>query len=100
MAFGAEKLSATKQQEHFIPSSSSSTIMPIDQRKWNDILAVGNVNGKSFKILKKMTRILQHPGFPLENDGAIEWKRLLLMFCRDRFDAPKWTNQIWIDDLK
>ena len=60
----AVKPVAAKQHEQFIPfsSSSSSTCMPIDQRKWNDILAVGNIGEESFKISKKMTRILRHHG--------------------------------------
>ena len=43
VASSAGKLVAIKQQEQFIPysssSSSSSTVMPINQRKWNDISA-------------------------------------------------------------
>ena len=59
-AFGAEKPVATKRQEQIIPSSSSSstTIMPIDQRKWNDILALGYFDETSCKISKKMPRLL------------------------------------------
>ena len=60
MAFDAEKPVTTKRQEQIIPSSSSSstTIMPIDQRKWNDILAVGYFDEESCKISKKMIRPL------------------------------------------
>ena len=60
MEFGAEKPVTTKRQEQIIPSSSSSstTIMPIDQRKWNDILAVGYLDEESCKISKKTIRLL------------------------------------------
>ena len=60
MAFGAEKPVARKRQEQIIPSSSSSstTIMPINQRKWNDILALGHFDEESCKISKKMPRLL------------------------------------------
>ena len=92
----------TKQQEQFISSSSSSssTITPIDQRKWNDIPVVGNIDAKSFKISKQMIRMLRHQGHPRQNDWAIEWRRLLPMFCRDHLDAQKWTNQMWIGNLQ
>ena len=54
VARGAPKPVARKQHEQFVlsSSSSSSTIMLIDQRKWNDIRAVGNIEEKSFKISK------------------------------------------------
>ena len=58
-------------------------------------LPLGNIDEKSFKISKQMTRLLRHQGHPRENDGAIEWRRLLPAFCRDHPDAPKWTNQTW-----
>ena len=64
VTLGAVKPVATKQHEQFIPfsSSSSSTCTPIDQREWNDILAVGNIDEESFKIPKKMTRLPRHHG--------------------------------------
>ena len=68
-------------------------------RKWNDNLAVGNIDEDSFKISKK-TRLLRHQGHPRESDGAIEWRRLLPKFCRDHTVAPQWTTQKWIDHLQ
>ena len=70
-----------------------------------------NVNGMTFlpldtltknpsKSAKKMTRILRHQGHNRESDGAIEWRRLLFMLCRDHLNAPKWTNQMWRDYLQ
>ena len=54
---GGEKPVAMKQQEQFIPSSSSSssTVMPINKRRWNDSSAVGRSDEKSLKISKQMT---------------------------------------------
>ena len=73
---------ATKQKEQFISSlsSSSTTVMPIDQRQWNDILAVEYVDEESFSfsVSKSMTRTLRHR----EVDGAMEWNRWLLVSCR------------------
>ena len=62
LALGAKKPIATKQQELSIPSSSSSssTLLPIGQRKWHDIPAVGYIDEESLKISKKMTRLLRH----------------------------------------
>ena len=52
MAPSARKPVATKQQEQIIPSSSSpsTTLMAIDQHKWNDIPTVGNIDEECFKI--------------------------------------------------
>ena len=33
-------------------------------------------------------------------NGALVWRRLLHMFCRDHHHAPKWMNQMWIDYLQ
>ena len=54
--------------------------MPIDQRKWNDILAVGNINEEPFKISKKMTRLLRHQGHPREHNGATVGEGCCLCF--------------------
>ena len=37
-----------------------------DRRKWNDIAVVGNMDEKSFKISKQMTRLLRRQGHPRE----------------------------------
>ena len=44
----AGKPVAINQQHQFIPSSSSSAIMPINQRKWNDISAVGRIDDAAY----------------------------------------------------
>ena len=72
VASSTGKLVAIKQQEQVITSSSSlsSTIMPINQRKWNDISAVGKLVDKSYKISNLMTRLLRHQGDLREDDGS------------------------------
>ena len=74
VATGAGQLVAMKQKEQFIPSSSSSssTIMPINQWRWNDISAVGRIDDKAHRISKPMTRLLWHDGYPREDDVATE----------------------------
>ena len=61
-ALGARKPVTMKQQGQFISysSSSSSTAMPINQRKWNDISPVGRIGTKAYNISKLMTRLLRH----------------------------------------
>ena len=57
---------ATQQKEQFSPSLSSlsAIVVPIDQRKWKDILAVEYVDERSlsFNVSKSLTRILRHRG--------------------------------------
>ena len=86
VATSAGQLVAMKQKDQ--SSSSSSSTMPIKQRKWNDISAVGNIDDKSYKISKKMTRLQRHQGYLRDDNGAIEWRQMLRMFCREHLDAP------------
>ena len=55
---------ATKQKEQSTPPSSSlsSIVVPIDQRKWNDIPTIDYVDkgSVSFSVSKTMTRIPRH----------------------------------------
>ena len=97
----AGELVATKQQEQFISSSSSfsTTVMPIDQRKWNDIPAVEYIDEASFNISKKINRILRHQGHHREHGGAMESNRLLPFLCQCHPEAPTWTNQTWMVHL-
>ena len=90
VAPSAGKPVATKQQKQYIPSSSSSssTVMPIDQRKWNDISAVGKIDDNSYKISKLMTRLLRHQGYLREDDGTIEWRKFLPLFYREHCLDP------------
>ena len=62
VASSAGELVARKQQEQFIPSPSSSlsTIMPINQRKCKYFSAVANTTSR-----------LQHQGYLREDDEAI-----------------------------
>ena len=94
-ALGARKPVTMKQQGQFIPysSASSSTVMLINQRKWNDILAVGNIEEKSFKISKLMTRLVRHQGHPQEDDEATEWRSLFPAVCRGHLDSPNGRSQ-------
>ena len=99
-----ERPAATKQKKQFTPSlsSSSTTAMPIDLLKWNDIHAVEYVDEESlsFNVSMSMTRVLRHRGLYRETDGAMEWNRVLPMLCRHYSEAPRWTNQEWVDLLR
>ena len=52
-----------------------------------------------YPSVSRMTRMQRHRGLHREIDGAVEWNRWLLTFCRCHSDAPRWTNQMWIDHL-
>ena len=100
---GAGTPVATKQKEQSAqPFSSLSTmVVPVDQRKWKDILAVDFVDkgSLSFSVSKTMTRILRHRGLYREADGAMDWNILSPMFCRDDWNALGWTNRNWLNHL-
>ena len=70
------QLVVMKQKEQLKPYSSSSATLPINQQTWNDISAVGRIGDKADKISKLMTRLLRHEGYPREDDGALEWRKL------------------------
>ena len=105
MAHGTsiEKSIATKQQEQSNPPSTSpsKTIIPIDQRKWNEIRAVNNVKRESlvWRVSKIVTKVSRHRCLHRENDGAIDWCSLLSML-RGKFeneDAGSFSNSQWLD---
>ena len=88
----AGTLAAMEQKEQFTPSSSSSATLPIDQRKWNDIL-FGGLTIIFYTISKIMTGLLRHQGYLREDGGAIEWRNLLPLFYSDYPEVQKWTKQ-------
>ena len=92
VATSAEQPVSMKRKEQFIPSSSSSssTIMPINQRTCNDIRR-WNIDDQGLQNLKLLARFLRHQGYPQEDDGAIEWREVLLPFYREHFELQKWT---------
>ena len=64
---------------------------------WKDIPAVRRIGKYSNTISKIMTRLLRHQGDPREDEGAIEWRKLLLRFYPGYFDVKKWTKQTWLN---
>ena len=46
-----------------------------------------------------MTRIQRHRGFHREDEGAMVWNTLLQLLCRNCENAPRWTNNEWLDLL-
>ena len=81
MVTGMEKPVATKHKRQSIAPlpSFSKIFVPIDQRTWNDILAVDHVNkiSLSYGVSKTMTGILRHHGCHREDGGAIDWNTLV-----------------------
>ena len=64
--------------------------MPIDQREWNDILAVGYIDEESFNVSKTMIRILMHRGLHREKDGASGMENIVAhVLCREHRNAPR-----------
>ena len=55
---------------------------------------------KVFQGLEADDPTIGHQGHRREDDGAIEWSRLQLLFCRDHPDAPTWTKPMLIDYLQ
>ena len=83
-----KKSIATEQQEPSnMPSNpSSKTVIPIDQRKWNDIVG--------WRV--SMTKVSRHHGFCPEDERAIDWNSLPTL-RRDfgREDAGSLSNSQW-----
>ena len=100
-----EKSIATKQQEQSSTPSHppSHTFIPIDQRKWNDMLAVSYVMREfpAWSVSKIVTKVSRHHGFHREDDGAIDWNSLLPKLRRDfeKEDVGSFSNSQWLDLL-
>ena len=91
---GTGQLVAMEERRQLLPSSSSSSTLPIKLRKWSDIPAVSKViDDNCCNISNKMTRILRHRGYLREDYGAIEWRKHLPMFHRENPEVKKWTRQ-------
>ena len=76
-----EKLDAITQRTEQLKASSSA--LPIEN-KLVGLISVPRVNvDYCYNISKKMTRILRHSGDLREDDGAIEWRKLLSRFHRE-----------------
>ena len=55
---------------------------------------------QAFKISKKMTRLFQHGDLPREEDGAVEWKTLVLLFYGHSISWPSWSTRMWLHNLR
>ena len=100
---GAWKPFATKHKGEPSPQSDlvSKIFLQIDQRKWNDILAVDYVSKKRswpWRVSNIVTEMSRHRA----DDGAIGWNTLLRRLCRDfeNDNAGRWSNMEWLDLLQ
>ena len=65
--------------------------------KWKDISAVPNViDDIHRRISKRTTRILRHEGYLREDDGAIEWGKMSLVFYPDCPEVKTWMKHTWL----
>ena len=53
-----------KQKEQFLPIFIFVNNLTDQSTKWNDIPAVGRIDGYSYEISKMKTRLLRHQGDP------------------------------------
>ena len=54
-------------------------------RKWDFIPWVSRVDDSCYPVSKKMTTLLRHHPELRDEDGAVEWRRLLIRFRRSYF---------------
>ena len=99
MAIDTGRHVATKQKEQSTPPLSSllTIVVPIDQRKWRDILASDTDNvgeGALTTVSLPMTRLLRHRGLHRETDGAMEWNILVPMSCLHHLAENNYRN-VW-----
>ena len=78
-------------------ATSSTTALPYDQRERIDV-EPGPFDKSCFEVSEKMIRLLRHdPSVPRQEDGAVEFKILALMFRSDFTSSQHWSMRTWLN---
>ena len=83
-------------------SSHSPTHIPIHQGIWRNVEPKqhSQKDAQSFTISKKMIALLRHGTLLREQDGAVEFWRLMAK-CTSSFpQSPHWSVQLWLNHLE
>ena len=75
-------------------ASSSSKIAPILERIWIDI-EPGAEFDQAYPVAKRINTLFRHGELPREEDGAIEFWRLKMIFGTDLSNSQYWSDDVW-----
>ena len=76
------------------PSSLSTRILPIRERKWTDVEPEYYLSF-AYPVSKRLSTLLRHGGLPREDDGAIEFWRIKDYLRNDLVQSQQWSDEKW-----
>ena len=94
----ASRSKAKAKRQRRDPASSSTRTILIWERTWTDI-EPQKYSLSDYPVSKKLINLLRHGSLPLDNDGAIEFWRIVdylqdhFVFCHHWSDE-KWKNSM------
>ena len=77
-AFASRSKAKTKPRRRTSGCSSTRTV-PICERSWTDV-EPGTQSNQAYPVTKRINTLLRHGALPREEDGAIEFWRLKMIF--------------------
>ena len=96
--FASRSKAKAKPQKRDSASSSTETI-PIGKRTWTDVQP-GKQSLSDYPVSKKMIHLLRHGRLRLDNDGAIEFRRIKenlqkhFLYCCHHWSDEKWKSSM------
>ena len=83
-----------QDHEDLPPACSSTTTLPICERRWTDI-EPRTQSDQAYPVAKRLNTLLRHGHLPREDDGAIEFWRLK-DDLRNKFEhSQPWSDEMW-----
>ena len=92
-AFASRSKANAKPQRRNSASSSTKTV-PIGERTWTDI-EPQDYSPTENSASKKLINLLRHGSLPREDDGAIEFRRLIDYLKNHFVHSRHWSDEKW-----
>ena len=93
LAFASRSKAKAKPQRR-TPASSSTRILPINERKWTDV-EPEDYSPVAHQVSKQLSTLLRHGHLPREDDGAIEFWRIKEYYRNDLVRSQHWSDEKW-----
>ena len=91
----ASRSKAKAKPRRLTPACSSTRTVPIGERKWTDI-EPEDYSPIAYPVSKQLSTLLRHGLLPREDDdGAIEFLRLMDCLRNDFVQSQDWSDDLW-----
>ena len=92
--FYASRSKAKAKPQRRISASSSTRIVPTEERSWTEI-EPENYSSIAYPVSKQLSTLLRRGHLPREDDGAIEFWRLKEYLRNDLVQSQQWSDEKW-----